>query len=295
MCLHYGQTPVSIKGESMALYTMKEILADADKRGYGVGYFNGVNTNMIRAYIRAAEDLHSPIIIGTAEALLPCGDFDWIGPLLLTAARNAKVPVAVHLDHTYQFGTIMKALAAGFGSVMYDGSVLSYEENVKICTDIARIAHPMGVGLECELGKVGGLAEGEGVTGENIYTNPDQAIEFIEKTRADFLAISIGTTHGVYRESPKLNLDLLKVIRGRVATPLVLHGGSGLSDDDFKNCIKGGISKINIYTDVVTAAINTIREECGKADYTEICRRAEDAMYRATADKLRLFGSENKY
>ena len=282
-------------GGFMALYTMKEILADAEKRGYGVGYFNGVNTDMIRAYIRAAEDTRSPIIIGTAEGLLSYADFDWIAPALLSAARNSKVPVAVHMDHSYSFDILMKALAAGFGSVMFDGSRLSYEENIRISADIARIAHPMGVGLECELGKVGGLAEGEGVKGKNIYTNPAQAAEFIEKTETDFLAVSIGTTHGVYTETPYLNLELLAEIRSKVHTPLVLHGGSGLSDHDFNNCIKGGISKINIYTDVITAAINVIKQECEKLNYTDTNRKAEEAMYDVTVDKLKLFGSTNKY
>ena len=274
---------------------MKEILSDAEKRGYGVGYFNGVNSDMIRAYIHAAEDTHSPIIIGTAEGLLSYADIDWIAPIMLTAARNAKTPVAVHLDHTYSFDIIMKALIAGFGSVMFDGSLLSYEENVRISADIARIAHPMGIGLECELGKVGGLEEGGGVMGKNVYTDPAQAVEFTEKTGVDFLAVSIGTTHGTYAETPKLDLGLLAEIRKRVQTPLVLHGGSGLSDDDFRNCIAGGVSKINIYTDIVTAAINTVRKECVNLQYVDINRKAEEAMYDAAIGKLKLFGSVNKY
>ena len=278
----------------MALYLMKEILIDAEKRGYGVGFFNGVNLEMIRAYIRAAEDVKSPIIIGTAEGLLPYGDFDWIAPALLNAARNARIPVAVHLDHSYSFNVIMKALSAGFGSVMFDGSLLAYEENIRVSADIARIARPMGAGLECELGKVGCLDEG-GVKGKNVYTNPAQASEFVEKTGADFLAISIGTIHGTYAETPRLDLELLAKIRRTIPTPLVLHGGSGLSDDDFKNCIKGGISKINIYTDVITAALNTVREECGKYLYTDINRKAEEAMYNVTVNKLKLFDSVNRY
>jgi len=274
---------------------MKEILADADKRGYGVGFFNAVNSDMLGAYIRAAEDTRSPIIIGTAEGLLQYADIDWIAPLLLSAARNAKVPVAVHLDHSYSFDIIMKALAAGFGSVMFDGSSLPYEENIRISADIARITRPMGAGLESELGKVGGLEEGGGVKGKNVYTDPAQAREFVEKTGVDFLAVSIGTIHGTYAETPCLDLELLAKIRKTIPTPLVLHGGSGLSDDDFKNCIRGGISKINIYTDVVTAALNTIREECGKLQYVDINRKADEAMYNVTVNKLKLFESVNRY
>jgi fructose-bisphosphate aldolase class II len=276
------------------LYTMKEILSDAQKRGYGVGYFNAVNLEMIRAYVRAAEDRLSPIIIGTAEALLPYGDFDWLGPLLLHAARSSRVPVAVHLDHAYSFETIMRALHAGFGSVMYDGSLLGYEENVKNSAEIARTAHPMGVGLECELGKVGGLDEGEGLKGENIYTDPDQAADFVERSGADFLAVSIGTIHGTYAEKPRLDLRRLGEIRAKVEKPLVLHGGSGLSEEDFKNCIRGGICKVNIYTDVVGAALEVIRRG-GDAAYVDLNKRAEGAMYAVTAEKIAIFGSGGKY
>jgi fructose-bisphosphate aldolase class II len=273
---------------------MKEILHDAQRRAYGVGYFNAVNMEMIRAYVEAAEELRSPIIIGTAEGLLPYGDFDWIAPVFLDAARRAKVPVAIHLDHTYTFENIMRALRAGFGSVMYDGSLKSYEENVKNSAEFAKIAHPMGAGLECELGKVGGLDEGEGVKGENIYTDPSQAADFVERTGVDFLAVSIGTVHGVYAEKPRLDLGRLAEIHSRVQTPLVLHGGSGLSDEDFKNCIKGGICKVNIYTDIITAAVNTIRRETSLG-YTDLCRKAEETMREATIQKLRIFGSDNKY
>ncbi|MDR1419532.1 MAG: class II fructose-bisphosphate aldolase [Treponema sp.] len=278
----------------MALYTMAEILADAQKRGYGAGFFNGVNLEMIRAYIRAADDCRSPIIIGTAEGLLAYSDFDWLAPLLLDAAAKAKVPVAVHLDHTYTYKTIMRALRAGFGSVMYDGSLLSYEENIRDSAEIAKAAHAMGAGLECELGKVGGLDEGEGVKGGNIYTDPGQAAEFVERSGADFLAVSIGTVHGEYRETPKLDLRRLAAIRAKVSRPLVLHGGSGLSDDDFRNCIEGGIRKVNIYTDIITAAVNTVRKESSLA-YTDLNKKAEQAMYEAAVKKLRIFGSDNKY
>jgi fructose-bisphosphate aldolase class II len=273
---------------------MAEILADAQKRGYGAGFFNGVNLEMIRAYIRAADDCRSPIIIGTAEGLLAYSDFDWLAPLLLDAAAKAKVPVAVHLDHTYTYKTIMRALRAGFGSVMYDGSLLSYEENIRDSAEIAKAAHAMGAGLECELGKVGGLDEGEGVKGGNIYTDPGQAAEFVERSGADFLAVSIGTVHGEYRETPKLDLRRLAAIRAKVSRPLVLHGGSGLSDDDFRNCIEGGIRKVNIYTDIITAAVNTVRKESSLA-YTDLNKKAEQAMYEAAVKKLRIFGSDNKY
>lgn len=275
----------------MALYTMKEILKDAQQRGYGVGYFNAVNLEMVRANIRAAEECNSPIIIGTAEALLPCADFDWIVPVMIEQARNAKVPVAVHLDHTYSYDVLMRALRYGFGSVMYDGSRLpDQQDNVRISREIVRVAHCMGVGVECELGSVGGLSDETGHVDKMVYTEPSDAQAFLEQTGADFLAVSIGTAHGVYKAAPRLDIPRLMEIRKAVDAPLVLHGGSGLSDEDFRNTIAGGISKINVYTDIILAAKRAIAEN-PSAGYTELNLLAEAAMKQATAEKLKLFGS----
>jgi fructose-bisphosphate aldolase class II len=275
----------------MALYLMKEILIDAQKRGYGVGYFNATNMESVRAYIRAAEDTCSPIIIGSAEDLLRYSDLNWITPCLLNAARIARVPVAIHFDHAFSFGVIMRALHAGFGSVMYGGSLLGYEENIKNCAEIARIAHAMGVGLECELGRIGHTDS----LAKNIYTNPNDVADFTEKTGSDFLAVSIGTVHGEYKETPHIEIERLGKIRSLINIPLVLHGGSGLSDDDFKNSIRGGIQKINIYTDVINAAIKALREECGKNTYLDMNLKIETAMYESVVKKIRVFGSDNKY
>ena len=278
----------------MALYTMKEILKDAQARKYGVGYFNAVNMEMVRAYIDAAQECSSPIIIGTAEDLLPVASFEWITPLLLQAARDAKVPVAVHLDHTYSFDVLMQALRAGFGSVMYDGTrEISHEENVRKSAEIVRIAHGMGVGVECELGSVSGLSDANGKEDAMIYTKPEEASDFIEQTDADFLAVSIGTSHGVYKSTPKLDIPRLKEIRAAVDTPLVLHGGSGLSDDDFRNTIDGGICKINVYTDIIMAGRRAI-DENPTCNYPDVIKKAEAAMKEATMKKLQLFGSSNK-
>lgn len=278
----------------MALYTMKEILKDAQAKRYGVGYFNAVNLEMVRAYVTAAEACNSPIIIGTAEGLLPYADFDWLAPLMLGAAKRAKVPVAVHLDHTYRFEILMQALRAGFGSVMYDGSRLGdHAENVKRSAEVAKIAHGMGAGVECELGSVGGLSDESGKEDAVIYTDPKDAAAFIDQTDADFLAVSIGTQHGVYKATPKLDIPRLEAIRAAVDVPLVLHGGSGLSDDDFRNTIAGGICKINVYTDIITAARKAVTEH-PDTPYTDLNLVAEEAMRQATITKLNLFGSGNQ-
>lgn len=279
----------------MALFTMKELLQDAQSRKYGIGYFNAVNMEMTRAYIRAAEELNSPIIIGTAEGLLKYSDYEWLAPLMLRMARAAKVPVAIHLDHTYEFDALMGALRAGFGSIMFDGTRQENQEaNIRKSAEIVKIAHSVGVGVECELGSVGGLADGSGKVDEMVYTEPSEAADFVERTNCDFLAISIGTAHGVYKAAPKLDIPRLEKIRNTVDVPLVLHGGSGLSDDDFRNVIAGGISKINVYTDVILAAKAAIAAGLGSMDYPDLQKAAEEAMVEATKVKLSLFGSAGK-
>ncbi|MGJ4849503.1 ketose-bisphosphate aldolase [Bacillota bacterium Meth-B3] len=277
----------------MALYTMKELLHDAQRRHYGIGFFNAVNMDMARAYILAAEEVASPIIIGTAEALLGYASIDWIAPLLIDAARRARVPVAVHLDHSYRFDTLMQALRAGFGSVMYDGSRETHEHNIINSTKIAEIAHTMGAGVECELGRVGGLSDETGSEDTTEYTDPLMAKDFVDRTGADFLAVSIGTAHGVYKSTPKLDFERLKAIRKTVDAPLVLHGGSGLSDDDFRLTVAHGIAKVNVYTDVILAAKRALSGH-PDASYTDALQLAEAAMKQATLKKLNLFGSAGK-
>ena len=277
----------------MPLYTMKELLSDAQQRQYGVGFFNAHNQEMIRACVSAAEELNAPLIMGTAEALLPYSDFGTLAPMLLQAAKDAKVPVAVHLDHSYSFETVMRALRCGFGSVMYDGSRTTYEENVRISAQIARVAHAMGAGLECELGCVGGLSDGGSQVDENIYTDPDMASSFVALTETDFLAVSIGTVHGVYASKPRLDLSRLAAIRRRVEVPLVLHGGSGLSDDDFRATIAGGICKVNVYTDIILAAKQAIEDNL-ELGYSDILKATEDAMREEVKKKLIVFGSQGK-
>ena len=278
----------------MALYTMQELLRDAQEKKYGVGFFNTINTDMVCAVIRAAEACNSPVIIGTAEALLKYAPFDVIAPVMLEQARRAKVPVAVHLDHGYSYDVIMQALRCGFGSVMYDGTrEKDHADNVRNSAQLARTCHAMGVGLECELGSVGGLADASGREDRTAYTDPDDAREFIERTHADFLAVSIGTQHGVYKAAPKLDLERLAEIHAAVDVPLVLHGGSGLSDGDFRSTVAGGIRKINVFTDLILAAKAAIRADADEG-YADAMLRAQDAIMEATAVKLRLFGSEGR-
>ena len=251
----------------MALVSMIEILKDAKKRNYAVGCFNSINLDMIRGVIQAAEVEKSPVILCHAEIHFKFTPIEKIAPILLAEARNAKVPVAILLDHGKSFSAIVKAMHLGFNSIMFDGSELSYEENVKRTKDIVKIARELGVSVEAELGHVvrpkSGGAEGEEddsiIDDKSLYTNPEQAKEFIEQTGADALAVAFGTAHGVYLKKPNLDLERLNKIRQIVDVPLVMHGGSGLTEVDFKNSIDNGISKINYYTNMALSTVNRLK------------------------------------
>ncbi|MCC8060318.1 MAG: class II fructose-bisphosphate aldolase [Clostridiales bacterium] len=241
------------------LVTMKEILKDAKERKYAVGAFNVPNLESVQAVIAAAEELQVPVILQHAEVHENMISLAEIGPIMLDYAKKASVPVCVHLDHGASFDLCIQAIRLGFTSVMYDGSAKSYEENESETKEIVKIAHAVGVSVEAELGHiftsaVGG-GEGRGAVGaedfdslEDCYTSPSDAKRFVEATDVDALAISFGTTHGVYLTEPKLDLNRITEIKEAIDIPFVMHGGSGVSDEDFKTAIRNGITKINYYT-----------------------------------------------
>ena len=279
------------------LVNMKEMLSDAQKRKYAVGLFNTIDSDAIEGAIAAAEELRSPIIIGTAEVLLPYGELQLIGPSMINMAKKASVPVAVHYDHGLTFERCMEALHLGFSSVMYDCSTDSYEDNVKRVAEMTKIAHSFGATVEGELGHVGdnkGSEEGESHLDDpsKFYTDPKMAKDFADRTNIDALAIAIGTAHGTYKTTPKLDIERLCEIRSTIPTPLVLHGGSGLSNEDFKNCINGGITKVNIFTDVYVAAREAIVNASG--NYHDIRDAKVLAIKEAVMKKMMLFESNGK-
>lgn len=280
------------------LVNLNDILKDAQKNKYGVGLFNTTDSDALAAAIAAAEETRSPIIIGTAEVLLPFGELQLMGPAMIHMAKNASVPVAVHYDHGLTFDKCMEALKLGFTSVMYDCSTASYEENIERVRQMAEIAHSYGATIEGELGHVGdniGSLEGDSHIEDPsaFYTDPEKAKEFVEKTNIDALAIAIGTAHGTYTCKPKLDIQRLSDIRSTIDTPLVLHGGSGLSAEDFKNCIQNGIAKINICTDLYIAAKKAMDEAEG--DYHAIRPEKVKAIKQAVIEKIMLFGSNGRY
>ena len=276
------------------LVNLDYVLKKAQKEHYGVGLFNTTDTDMLEAAISAAEELNSPIIIGTAEVLLPHGELDLIAPSIIAAAKRAKVPVVVHYDHGLTFDRCMQALKLGFTSIMFDGSLGDEAKNIAETAEVVKIAHSFGATVEGEIGHVGEAASGDNSVTDS-YTTPQEAEDFIKKTGVDALAVAIGTAHGAYKEKPRLDIERLKEIRATVDTPLVLHGGSGLSDDDFRNTVREGIAKVNIFTDLCNAGIAAMKEGTEKGlSYLEIRDMKVQAIKEVVKNKIRLFGSENK-
>lgn len=276
------------------LVNLNDVLKKAQKEHYAVGLFNTTDSDMLQAAIEAAEELNSPIVIGTAEILLPFGELKLIAPSVIAAAKRAKVPVVVHYDHGLTFDRCMEALKLGFSSVMFDGSTKDYETNLKETQEIVKIAHSFGASVEGEIGHVGNADVGdENLT--DMYTTPEEAKAYVDATGVDALAVAIGSAHGVYKKKPMLNIERLKEIRATIDTPLVLHGGSGLSDDDFKNTIREGIAKVNIFTDMCLAGDRAMKEGEEKGlGYLATRNLKVEYIKEVVKEKIRLFGSENK-
>ena len=276
------------------LVNLNDVLKKAQKEKYAVGLFNTTDSDMLQAVIEAAEELNAPIVIGTAEILLPYGELKLIAPSVIAAAKRAKVPVVVHYDHGLTFDRCMEALKLGFSSVMFDGSANDYQTNLAQTREIVKIAHSFGASVEGEIGHVGNADVGdEDLT--DMYTTPEEAEAYIQATGVDALAVAIGSAHGVYKKKPMLNIERLKEIKAKVDTPLVLHGGSGLSDDDFRNTIKEGIAKVNIFTDLCLAGERAMADGLEKKlGYLETRNLKVAYIKEAVKEKIRLFGSENK-
>lgn len=279
------------------LVTMNDILLPAKKGGYGVGFFNAVNVEMARAIIETAEKLHAPVMVGTAEVLLPAMDLERVAEYLIPMAEKASVPVCVHYDHGLTFERCMEALKLGFTSVMYDCSTESYEENVKKVAEMVKICHAMGVTVEGELGHVGDNAgAGKLENPSDYFTDPETAADFVKRTGVDSLAVAVGNAHGDYAFPPKLDFERIRVIAEKTGIPLVLHGGSGLSDTDFKTAVKEGVAKVNIFTDIDKAGKRGIEAglAAGEKSMMGLIPYEIDAMKEVVRDKILLFGSNGK-
>lgn len=243
---------------------MRELLQDARKRKYAVGGFNVFNFETLSAVMEVAEELKTPLVLGIPERLFKFVDVDTLSAAMVRAAQKASVPVALHLDHGHTYEGVLKAIRWGFTSVMFDGSALPLAENLKKTKEITRIAHTLGITVEGELGYVGFSDSKTDIQEDNIVT-PDIAADFVDKTKIDALAVAVGNNHGAYRGSPKLNFSRLNELNLAVNVPLVMHGGSRLSRDDYRSSILSGISKINVATDMSMAAADTLKNELVKS------------------------------
>ena len=269
----------------MALVKMKDLLRRAEEKNIGCGAFSVGNMEMVRGAIRAAEELDIPIILQIAEVRLKNSPLHLMGPMMVQAAKEAKVDVAVHLDHGLTFETVDKALELGFTSVMLDASTLPFEENIARVKAVVEKARKYGATVEAELGLVGGSEDGSCDHGIRC-TDPDDAVVYARETGIDALAVAIGNAHGNYPVAPTLAFDVLEKIHERVDIPLVLHGGSGITDKDFQKAISLGIRKVNIATasfNSLTAHVEKYMESTDKHNFFDL----NEAMAQGTYENVK--------
>lgn len=277
------------------LVTLKEILDIAERENYAAGAFNTPNLECLLAVIRNAEELNVPVIISHAELHEQVAPLADIGPVMVFMAKEAKIPVCVHLDHGETLEYLQEALDMGFTSIMYDGSLLSYEENVANTKKAVEMAAKTGASVEAEIGVLGGREAGAKPAeskAEDLYTDPDLAKRFVEETGIDALAASFGTAHGIYKVKPKLDFERIEKIRSLVQVPLVMHGGSGVSPEDYKTAISKGIRKINYYSYMSNAGAKAAKQLLDTQEVTffhDIADAAAKAMKEDVRKAMNVF------
>lgn len=242
----------------MPLVNSKKMLLDAQQNGYAIGAFNVENMEMVKAVIAAAEELRAPVMLQTTPSTVKYGTSKTYAAIVKAEAEKATVPVCLHLDHGSSYELAEECIANGYTSVMIDGSAKVLEENIAISKKVVDYAKTLGIPVEAELGKVGGKEDDLEVE-TDTNTDVDEAVEFVEKTGVDSLAVAIGTAHGFYVGTPVLDKERLSQIRGKVTVPLVLHGASGISDDEVRDCVKRGICKVNFATELRVAYTDAVK------------------------------------
>ena len=280
------------------LVSLKEVIKIGKEKNIAIGSFNTPNLECILAVLGAAEKLNVPIIIAHAQCHEEIAPLDKIGPVMVELAKRSTVPVCVHLDHGEDIEYCKRAIALGFTSVMIDYSTLDYEGNVKGTKEMTDYAHKFGVDVEAELGA---LPQREGGTGpvavnpEDLYTKPELVTDFVSRTSVDALAIAFGTAHGIYKTKPVLNMDIISKVRALTDLPLVMHGGSGISHEEYREVIKRGIGKINYYSYMsyagYAAAKNTV-ENKSEDFYHNLALNAQKAMYENALATIKVFAGE---
>ncbi len=271
------------------LVTLNEILKIAEDEKVAIGSFNTPNLASLQAVIAAAEEMNKPVIIMHAQVHEEMGlcDMEEIAPIMIMFAKKAKVPVCVHLDHGTDLDYVIRGLELGFTSVMYDGSALSEEENIKNTKLAVEAAKKTGASVEAEIGSMG-AREGGGGNDESIYTDPDTAVSFVKETGIDALACAFGTAHGFYKDTPKLDFERLSKIYSMIDVPIVMHGGSGVSVEDYREVIKRGVRKINYYTYMAKAGAEVVKNK-EYSQLHDILTDAKAAMKKNVMDAIKVF------
>lgn len=282
----------------MPLVNLKKVLSESIEKKYAVGSFNAANYQGVEAILSASEEMNTPVILSIAEVHFRYLNLEYFIPYVKNRIAQCSVPVVLHLDHGLSFDTCIKAISMGFSSVMFDGSTLPIEKNIEITNELVQIAHMANISVEAEIGHVGGgegnLEEGSEVD-RSKFTKPEDAEIFVEKTGVDALAIAVGTVHGPYKGTPDIDNSLIKKIRNTISIPLVLHGGSGLSDDDFRNAVKSGINKVNFYTATSIAAVEKIKQIINgpkKVSFPDLTKAATDVIKEIIKHQIEVFGTK---
>jgi len=276
------------------LINLNEILSCAEAEQCAIGAFNTPNLECINAVLAAAEELGRPVILSHAEPHEGVAPLSVIGPVMLTAARGSSVRVCVHLDHCENLDYMERALALGFTGAMYDGSALPYGQNAENTRQAVALAKRYGAGLEAEIGTMAAREGGDETGGGPVYTDPALAERFCADTGIDALAASFGTAHGIYKSTPVLDFGRVKTIKEKTGLPLVMHGGSGVSDGDYRTAIRSGIRKINYYSYMSRAGAQAVRDLLAAGDVTffhDLALAAQEAMRRNVLAAMRTFSN----
>ena len=274
------------------LVNLVEILKLAEEKKCAVGAFNTPNLECITAVLNAAERLNVPVIIAHAQLHEPVAPLAVIGPVMVEKARQAKVPVCVHLDHCETLDYMQQALDLGFTGAMYDGSLLPYEENLANTRKAVAMARPYHCGVEAELGALASREGGESAGSGPVYTDPEQAAVFCRETGIDALAPSFGTAHGIYKSKPVLDLERVRIIAEKTGLPLVMHGGSGVSPEDYRTGIRNGLRKINYYSYMSRAGVTAVKNLLAGEEVTffhDLALAAQQAMEADAEKAMRIF------
>ncbi|MGX1984079.1 tagatose-bisphosphate aldolase catalytic subunit [Thermolongibacillus altinsuensis] len=282
------------------LVNTKEMLLKAKQEGYAVPAFNIHNLETIQVVVETAEEMRSPVILAATPGTFQYAGRDYIQAISETAAKRSSIPIALHLDHHEKIEDIIASVELGAKSVMIDASHYPFDENINIVKEVVEYAHSKGATVEAELGRLGGQEDDLVVDeAESYYTDPDAAVEFVKRTGVDSLAVAIGTAHGLYRSEPKLDFERLDLIRKKVNIPLVLHGASGISQEDVRRCIELGCAKVNVATELKIAFSSALRQYLidnpQVNDPRKYMEPAKQAMKKVVREKIFMCMSENRY